>query len=195
MIALALLVAGVIGLGVVKMRRLRDQLTATEPAEVPVVDASAQQARELNREYSTLKEAIQKGRATTLTLTADELNRMVATVPQLKDFRGRVHFTIEDDRLGATASIPLDQIPGFQGRYLNGDFDLQVRCQNGVLEVYATQVTVKDKPLPEKIMNKLRQQNLAQKLYEDPDTVDKLKNIESIRVADGTVIIVTKQRK
>ena len=192
MIALALMLSGVVGLFLLKARRLRDQLTATEPQSVPIAQTPAPKARQLAREYNHIKNAIENGRPTTLRLTAEELNQMIATVPHLKDFKGRAHFSIEDDQIKAVASIPLDQLPGFQGRYLNGNFDLAVRCQNGVLEVYATNVTVKGNPIPTRIMNKLRNQNLAQKLYEDPKTVEKLKNIESVNVENGSLTIVTR---
>lgn len=185
-----------IGVGLVlhKARQLRNEYTDTTPLQVPVVTPSPQRARELAREYDTMKGAIKEGKQETFVLSADDLNQMLAAVDDADPLRGRVLFAIEDDRLKATASVPLDMIPGFQGRFLNGNFDLDLRCENGVLEIYAHQVTVNGKPFPPALMSQLRSRNLAQELYKNPEAVDKLKNIESLKIENGKLVFTTKAR-
>jgi hypothetical protein len=199
-IGVAILVVGItaavlIGIGVSKYRRFRDTYTDTQAVPVPVAEVTEAEGRRLQRKAEALETAVTQGRAETFTLNETELNQFIATLPRFESLRGRVALRIEGDVVKATASIPLDMLPfpGLAGRYLNGEIGLDVECEHGRLEVYATEVVVRGQPLPEEFMSQLRGRNLAQDAADDPDVASKLRNIESIRVESGQVVVQTRQ--
>ena len=196
----ALLVVGItvavgVGIGVAKYRHLRDRYTDPQPVPVEVASASEAQARRLQRKADDIRQAVERGIEGTFFLNGAELNQMVAVLPRLKELKGRVALRIDGNAIKATTSVPLDQLPGMAGRYLNGDLTVAVACRDGHLEIYAQEVLVRGEAVPESFMSRIRSRNLAEDINRDPDVVEKLRNIESLRVEDGQVVIQTRQRQ
>ena len=121
-LVIALVVSIVVGVLVWKARTLRARFSDTQLRTVPIAEASTDTAKRLSRTFDELQRAVEEGRSERFTFTDLQLNQMVSTVPAVREARGRAHFTIVDNHLKVDAGIPLDQIPGFQGRYLNGEF-------------------------------------------------------------------------
>src|SRR4029079_2812956 len=117
-----------------------------------------------------------------------DLNVLIQDNP---DFRGHVYVTIPGDKLQGEVSIPLDRlrIPGLSGRYVNGKADLSASMDDRRLTVTLDSLTVNGKPLPQELMNGLRQQNLAENLYKKPENKAALRNLESVHVADGKIVL------
>ena len=129
-----------------------------------------------------------------LSLTADELNALLATEPHLESFRGRLHVTIDGDHLGGLVSLPLEQagLPMFKGRFLNGTATFILTLQNGTLWLSVGNFVVKGKPLPAGYLDKIRAQNLAAGVNNDQRALHALGFLQSIRVTDGKVVLEAK---
>ena len=56
---------------------------------------------------------------------------LVARDPRYRAARGRVFFTIRQDALHTRVSLPLDNLPGFKGRWFNGAAGLDVGPRRG----------------------------------------------------------------
>jgi hypothetical protein len=174
------------------IKSLVNDYTATSPLELPSVNLTQEQQDVLKSKIDAFKAALDgKVSAQPLVLSTDEVNALIAGKPALK---GRAHVAIEDNRVKAAVSLPLDKLglPGTKGRYLNGTATLNVVLVNSQLFVTADSVEVKGKPLPEKFMAGLRTRNLAADATSDPDTAAAIAKIESLEIKDGQAIITPK---
>jgi hypothetical protein len=141
------------------------------------------------------QDAVRSGRPTEpLTLSADEINAMIQTDPNFAQAKGKVYVTIEGDRLKGQLSLPLDELglPIFRGRYLNGSGIFAVSINNGNLLVTADALSVKGKPLPAVYMDKIRSENLAASLSNNPRASVAVSHLQEIRIADGKLVLVPK---
>lgn len=184
---LLLIVVGVGLGGYFVLNSVVQTFTAEEPVELPVVEASEEELAEIEGRIDGLKQAFDQGKAPPpLELTADELNALVAHNDKL---RGKVHFTIEDDKITGNVSIPTDFVPMGTGRFLNAKGTFNVSLQNGVLIVTLADAEVKGEPLPESFMTALANENLAQKFYSDPKNAEFMRQFESIEIEGDRIIL------
>ena len=189
---ICLLVVGAFAIGAWTLRKRVLGFTETQPASIPVAQVGSTQARRLKAKTSTFETALRRGRAGTFRFTDNDLNALVATVPDLEVWRGKAFVTIDGNRLIADASIPLDQVPGMRGRYVNGKVELDVQVRDGRLEVYPLGVTVKGKPLPPQLMAAFKTRNLAEQAQTNPNLRKALAHIDSLKIENGAVVIRTK---
>lgn len=185
-------------LGLHQVRRTLNRYTDTRPVQLPSVQLSAAQIEEVQRRLESFMDAARTGRPTPpLTLTADEINALIATRPDLQALKGRVYVTIENGHLKGQLSVPMDQLglPMLKGRYLNGTGTFAMSLQNGILHIAPAEILVKGQPLPGIYMDKLRQQNLADAVNNDPHASVALNRLQDIQIQDGKIILVPKQER
>jgi hypothetical protein len=167
-----------------------EEYTATSPREMPRVEMPAEQRATLKERVEAFRSAIKEGRPTEpLVLSSDELN---ALIQDNHDLNGKVFVAIDGDRLKGKVSIPLSEVPAFgltRGRYLNGEANLKVSLQDGILLVTLESIEVNGKDLPAELMNGLRNQNLAKDAYKDQRTAEEIRRYQSIEIKDGKLII------
>ncbi|OPZ23965.1 MAG: hypothetical protein BWZ02_03019 [Lentisphaerae bacterium ADurb.BinA184] len=96
------------------------------------------------------------------------------------------------ERLAVRFAFPLERVPGFRDRYLNGEADLSVGCENGVVEVFVRGVRANGRDLPAWMLRDLSRENFATRLYDRPDARDVLKRIAAIRLSDDGATLTTK---
>jgi hypothetical protein len=192
----AILVAFLLGLHMVK--KALNQFTDTKPMPLPVVQMSQAQIDEVQKRFDAFTDAVGAGRSTpSLELTSDEINALIANRPGLSAAKGKLYLTVQDGRLQAQISLPMDQVglPMLKGRYLNGTSTFAVSLQNGILFVTPVEILVKGKPLPGVYMDKMRQQNFATGINNDSQASVALNRLQSIEVTDGKLILVPKEQK
>lgn len=185
---LLLLLGIVIFVAVLIARQKVLSYTDDHPAPVPTYTAGKKEQASALRKFQILREAVKKGNAVRVELTADEINTLIARSGQ-SGLQGRAFVHIQGDRLMADAAIPLNSLPGFTGRWLNGTVTLDARLENGRLVVHPVRVVVRGKELPSAIMKKLRTKNLADRAYADPNARRLLERLEEFDVRDGRVVI------
>ena len=188
LVLLAGIVAGVLFW---KFRALRDEFADTQVQSVPIAETNAEAARRLTRTFEQMQRAVQEGRSERFVFTDQQLNQMVATVPAVQEGRGKVHFAIAGEHLKIQAGLPLEQVPGFQGRYLNGEFTVDLRMENGALRLYVLDAAVRGKPLPPVIMERLRGIDLAAQVQQDPEVRRQLAGIKTLRIENGKLLLET----
>ena len=156
----------------------------------------AERRRTVAERFDAFKKAVEEGTPTEpLVLNSDDLN---ALIEERTPFKGKLYATIEKDKLKGEVSIPLDEIPSFgltRGRYLNGQAELKVSLEGGLLLVTIDSFEINGKQLPSQFMEGVRQQNLAKELYKDVKNVEKIRKLESIVIKDGQIIIKAKDRQ
>jgi hypothetical protein len=66
--------------------------------------------------------------------------------------------------------------------------------KNGIIRLHAQDVMVKGRQVPEVYMQKIRTQNLAQNINRSPRVSVALDWIDSIKVANGKLVITPKEK-
>lgn len=169
-----------------------DQYTDPTPLNIPVVTLPEEEMKALKERVQEfedfLREPGDEGR--TLTLTADELNALLA---EDADLRGKVRVDIEDDRIKGTVSVPLSSLGRLvRGRFLNGEATIRVTWEDDLLDVRLEELLVRGQRIPEEFMAELKAKNLAED--QDPEQARRLQGLERIEVKEGKITLVAKPR-
>jgi hypothetical protein len=111
--------------------------TDDKPMDIPVVEASADRYQAIRSRIDAFVKAVEEDKSAELSLTADEINILIAQDPHWKELKGKVHVKIKGDELMAEVSIPIKgkNARSFKGRYLNGTVGVRPRLKNGVFLV------------------------------------------------------------
>jgi hypothetical protein len=190
---LIILVAFLIGL--YQLKKMLNFYTDAGPTPLPTAHLSPAEMEQLKQRIETFQDAVRGGRPTPpLALTSDEINAFIQTDTNLARLKGKLHVTVEGDRLKGQVSLPLDELGLriFRGRYLNGSGIFAISLQKGNLVVNADSIVVKGKPLPGVYMDKIRSQNLAENLNANPRASVGLNRLQEIHISDGKLIVVPK---
>lgn len=172
--------------------RLDSFQTTLNPEPEPESDATSSEANGQAESEVAAEPESEPESVSELVLSADDINALIATSPDLK---GRVFVAIDDGKITGEISVPIDSfVPGSKGRYLNGSGTFDVSLDEGILVVSIDAAEVKGEPIPESIMQGLRQQNLAKDLYKDKDTADMIRRFKSIRIEDDKIIAELKEQ-
>lgn len=162
---------------------------ATSPDPLPGVTLAPGDRAKLHARLAAFRSALENRRAAPpLSLTADEINALIAVAPGLG---GKARVEIEGDRVRARFSLPLADLgfPQFPGRYLNGTSVLNLSVVEGELVVSPEAIEVQAGPLPEAVMARLRRANLARLAFRDPRVARSLRTLGGVEVRQGTVTI------
>lgn len=163
--------------------------TETQPKPLPQIDASVEAQDRLQAKWIAFQKALQtEARVPPLELTSDELNVFIAGIPQLKD---RIHVRVGPTQLESQFSIGFDQpqLGRLRGRYLNGSATYAVSLQSGVLDLRVASVEANGKPIPRWIFKQLRKHNLMRDLQQNPEAVQLLQKVKSLKLREGAVIL------
>jgi len=193
-VLLGIVLAGLIGLHYAK--KMYYEFTDSQAMPLPEVKLSQPEIEQLRHRVDDFNEAVRTGKHTRpLTLSGDEVNALIATDKDFQQLKSKFYVTIEEDKLKAQMSVPLDELGLhiFKGRYLNGSGSFAIRFRNGFLYLNAQDIRVKGKPLPDVYSQSIQKQNLARDVNSDPKATDALKRIESIEVKNGELVIVPKE--
>jgi hypothetical protein len=182
-------------LGLRHFKNVVNVFTDSKPMLLPAREYSPAQTKELDQRVEAFMAAIQAHRSTApLALSADDLNALAATRPELQALRDKFHLIIEGDKAKTQVSLPMAELglPFFRGRYLNGTADLDLSFQDGKLTVSARNLSAKGASLPAVYEQRVRQQNLAAHLNADQHVATALSQIQSVEIKDGKLVIVPK---
>lgn len=196
-VILLLLILGAY-LGLRYAKKLVIEYTDERPALLPQVQMSQADLQRVQRRVDNFRENLREEKNTTpLTLTANEVNILIATDPDLAPLRDKIFVTFNAAQLEAQISVPLDELglPKLRGRYLNATGKFAVIFRDGVLRVFPQSLEVKGKPLPEVYMKRLRKYNLVDRLNSDPRATAALEALEEIQIKDGNLVLVPKPPK
>jgi hypothetical protein len=173
-----------------------EQYTETAPMTMAVAEMSTEDYEGLEGRLKTFQAGLKEGkRVEPLVLTGRELNALIARKPELEGWRDRLHVDFEGSQVKGQVSLPLDELAKFPGlsrlagRFLNGTAILNVKLEQGRLDVRVDSLEVKGQALPDEVLSQLRLHNLAQDLEKNQALSETLGQLSSIEVADGEVTI------
>ncbi len=167
--------------------RLVAEYTDPAPRALPVLTIDDDEAALVLRRVSDFSAALKENRAAApLVLSSRDVNVLIQRHPDWTNLAGKVHVSIEGDRIGGQASLALGGAGRLlSGRYLNGSVTLRAGLAAGRLLLFVDAAEVKGRAVPESVMKAIRAKNLAEKAQTDPDVTATIGRLESIEVRDG----------
>lgn len=170
---------------------LVDTYTSPEPRDFARVEEGRDEALSVIDRFRDFAIALERGEETgSFSLSADDINALLEYEDLLREFHGMARVDIQDDRLLAEISVPLDLFnERFEGRYLNGTGELSVEMRDGRIEVNIDRLEVGGRNIPEEFMNEIRKNNLVETLLQDPSLERFMGLVKSVKVQDGRVVI------
>jgi len=173
--------------------KILNSFTDTKPTALPTVDMSDGDMQQVRQRVDSFRNDIRSAHPTQpLALTSNEINALIATDPNMKALKGKVYVVIEDNQVKGQVSVPTSDVGLgiFKHRYINGSGAFNISLTNGTLFLSLQSLAIKGRPIPEKYMQQVRAQNLAQGINDDPKSSAGLNKLKSIEVKDGKIIIV-----
>lgn len=167
-VVILILVLGLLigGVGWYTFRNITAFVSPT-PVAIKTYPATEAQYKEVIARYTAFIQALNAGKASTLTLSADDLNTLIARDPEFKDIRGKVYMSIEKDEIVAETSflIPEDsKRPGSGGTsrgYFNGRARFAASFSAGELTFYVRKIESMDgKPMSDLMLSFLNKADL-----------------------------------
>jgi len=170
-------------------------LTDPAPSPLPKVEASSALATSVQERIKAFGKALDSGTTPEpLVLTEQEVNLLLASVPDLRPLKDRLYISFGSGQVKGQVSLPLDGLPlsRFKGRYLNGAATFKTSLDNGVLIVTFDSLQVKGQQLPKEFLSQLQRDNLAKDLYQNPQTAQTMSKLEKIEVSEGRITVKPK---
>ena len=189
---------GALLLGLHYVKNMVVRFTDTKPAELPALQMSQPEIAQAKERIDSFEQAVREHHPTKpLTLTADELNALIASGGEQQGFKGKVYVSLDGDQLKGDLSVPLQDVGlnMFKGRYLNGNATFNLSFRDGRLSITPQAIQVKGEPLPEIYLREIRKQNLAFAFTNDPAAAAVLKGLEEIQVKEGKLVVVPKAQQ
>ena len=169
-LVILLMVLGLLvgGFGWYMFRNITAFISPT-PVPIRTYPATAEQYQEVIARYTDFIKALNAGQAATLTLSADDLNTLIARDPEFKDVRGKMFMSIEKDELIAETSFPIPEDKrrfGSGGRsrgYFNGRARFAASYSGGELTVFVRKIESMDgKPMSDMMLSFINKADLTQ---------------------------------
>ena len=166
---------------------LKEQYTSDTGVELPTIEADEATVSRVDGWRS----AVEAGEdQPALTLTQDDINVLIQHHPELDWLSDNVYVTIEGSDITGDMSLPLDEIPGFRGRYFNGSATFDLSVEDGRLYLYLAGASMNGEAVPEDVMVGFKGTNIVEDLNRDPEFQKLLENVESVTIENSVVTVV-----
>lgn len=172
-----------------------EAFTETEPRPVPEVQMTEEEGAAARTKAQEFMSAVKSGESEEkeFRFTGKELNVLLRSNPDLAAVGDSVHVTIEDGEMKGQVSLDIGQfIPFLAGRYANGTATFDVSTNDGLLFVFIEDFSVKGEPAAPAVLEEVRKVNLAEDAKNDPEFVEFMNNVESVKVEGDQLIILLK---
>ncbi len=179
------------------IQQLREKYTESEPVELPTVDMPQDRIDSLIDRVDQYVEDLRAGKELApITLTESEINALLQNHADLKEaFGDHMYLTLTDDgTVKAEMSLPLDWFPMMGGRFFNGNATFDVGLDNGRFTVFLESASVEGEEVPQQQLQQIRNTNLAEDWYDDPEARELIESIQSIEFKDNAVTVTPVNR-
>lgn len=176
-----------------RMDREIDKFTEPEPAERPILSPSPEQKAALNTRLDAFAKAAQAGEKTDLTLSAEDLNHLIAGTTLLEDYRGTAYVTeISDFFIIAELSQQINRVLPGNPRYLNATFSLSPFLRDDkTVRLDVKNIMSTKYEIPQGFIDLYSQRQVLQ-FNEDNETLGPiLLRLQSIEIKNNTIQIST----
>lgn len=132
-----------------------------------------------------------------LALTGDEVNVLISEAKSKHVLAEKIRISIEDDKLIARASVPLEEfsklplLSRLKDRHLNANVNVGIALEEGVAALSIASAEVNGQPLPQEIIDAIEREMAVKDVMNDPEIRNQLNQLDWIRVEDGKLRIAT----
>lgn len=187
-----LLIAGAIGIGFgMWIFNSLKAYTSDKPIDIPTVQATDAEYEAVKQKLKSFKQAANTGQASMIQLTDREINILIAKDPDFAEAKGHVYVEIADGTMHAKVSIPLDWLPLFNGRFLNGDVKCKPNAEGGMARINIQEIKVGDKTAPAEFLKSF-EDGFNRSFNEGENTQKVMERIKSVQIINNTILIETK---
>ena len=179
--------------------KMVEKYTDETPIELPTVESTEEERTSTIGKFDSWMQTLESGDdAGTLELTQKDVNVLIQHHPSFTDISEIAYVTIDGSEIKGEMSVPLDAFAtelgwdSLKGRYFNGSLSLEVIFEDEYLEVYMTGGSLNGEEIPQNEISAISGQNLAQDANSDPELRETFRQIESIVIEDGKLIITPK---
>jgi hypothetical protein len=174
-------------------RSFRARWTSDTPAELPAVEVTASDRRRLEPVYERVHRSLSgKSRGeTSVTLDSDDVNKLLASLPESRNYRDKVRFHLSDDKVVATVNVSLHNVPQFSGRYLQGEFTFEAGVLNGELDLRLLGGRIKGMSVPDWMLSRLNESVVEGEVKRRFSSLEWRGRLKSVEVKDSLLTLVT----
>jgi hypothetical protein len=176
-------------------------ISSSAPATFPPYNGSDDIYTGAQKKIDAFNQAVGTGNFASLTLSADEINAMIAHDPDLAKVQARLLVTLTGDEARLQGSIPTDSVwllnKEIPGRYLNIDTTFAITFNNDTkmvgLDLHEAELG--DTPIPPNALPTLQAElmpSLNTFLRKFPASRNALAAAKTVTIKDGQFVIETK---
>ena len=177
------------------LQRIVAGYTDTAPLDLGISAPTPSELGRLDSQLAAFTHALRNKRPIEpLVLTGDDLTALVSRDSDFQRAGGRARFSIVGGEIRGDLSIPLEKL-GYPDRWFNGSAAFLATLENGVLIVTVQSAAIRGEPVPTWILDRVRSENLAKDLYEDPTNAALIARLESIEVEEDRITVVPRIRQ
>ncbi len=165
-------------------------VTTTEPLILPTIPPDVDGAAIATR-IETFVTAIEAGEPSRLELSDLEINAALAAV--LPPER-QAMVAIANGTMTLNGALPLDEIPGFRGRFLNGRVTFVPAILDGELVITLADFEIEaNREIPAEIrqalIQELENQNLLENFTQNPETEAFIRQLDTLELVDNRLVL------
>lgn len=177
--------------------RVIGEFTTTAPAELTIPVPTATEAEAAVSKLQSIAAAARDNRAERVLFTAKELNILIATIPDLADFRGTTRIeAITSEGISAAMSQPMRKgILAKGARYLNATFLFQPELRARTVAFKVLTITPTEGTLPEGFVQNYAMLDFFKLDPELPAISDSIHSLGAIYCEEGQLVVETKIRE
>ena len=147
---LGLLAVAFVGGSLLAVRYLRTSYFVPAPVQLQASSATEEEQQAARAKWYEFERAARAHTAAHIELTADELNALITSEP---DLRGKAYVTIEGGTARVQVSIPLSFVRWMHDRYMNAECTVQSDSDAQIIHARITSVVVNGRPVGEDVLD------------------------------------------
>lgn len=174
-------------------------VTSTAPADIPAFNGTDDLYAGAQKKVDAFNQDVNNAKPSTLTLSSDELNSLIAHDPDLMRAHACLLVTLDGDEAHLQATMPTDAVPYglLKGRYLNVDttFALTFNSDTKMVGLDLHKAMLGDTPVPATSLPTVQAEimpALNSQLQKIPATRNVLAVAKTVTIKDGQFVIETK---
>lgn len=199
LVVVGILTIALVGVFIYKSYQQVRSYLADAPVPIRIYPATDEQYQAVQAKLAPFFDAIASNHRTTVELTADDLNTLIAREPGFSDVRGKVAISMAGGYLAADFSRMIsDSRETSTALYLNGRATAAINVDNGEVQLSPHTVTLNGKALPAWITQLLNNRDfmkssggiLDDEINRKPQLREFLRRLHSAHV-DGDRLVLT----
>jgi len=170
-------------------------MTVAEEKAVPAYTPTEAETKTTLAKVDAFNAAFAAGQEAEISLSATEINTLIARYEPWASLRGRVFASIEGDQIKAQVSLPLSQIRLMQDQYFNGEVSMNFITENGEAKPNVVTVRSGDTEFPRWAMRYITSKSFVESLgvpsISDADSVGS--NLTKLEIKGDQLLVRAKK--